>query len=139
MSLGSVTQHRIAGPGSGLAGEGRHRALEADEVRRVDDGQEVLLDPTQVGLRGRPEPFETALRQDGLRAARVGQAGAPLDEPVADEPVDQARHAALAEEDLFGQLAHPDPSFRRVRDREQGVVFGERDVVLGAQLLIETA
>ena len=80
-----------------------------------------------------------ALGQDGLGTARIGEAGAPLDETVVDEPVDQARDAALAEEDLVGQLAHPDPPSGRLGDRQQRVVLGERQVVLRAQLLVEPA
>ena len=80
---------------------------------------------------------EPAFGEDGLGAAGVGQAGAALDEPVADEAIDQPCHAALAEEDLVGELAHPDPPTGRLGDRQEGVVLGERQVVLGAQLLVE--
>ena len=47
--------------------------------------------------RSRVEP---TIRQDRLGATRIGRAGAALDEPVVDQPVDQPRDAALAEEDL---------------------------------------
>ena len=59
--------------------------------------------------------------------------------PSSDQAVDEPGDAALAEEHAVGQLAHPDPPVRRLRDGQQGVVLGERQVVLGAQLLVEAA
>ena len=99
----------------------------------------MLADAAQVGPRGRPQAGQAALGEDRLGAARVGQAGAALDEPVADEAIDQPGDAALAEQDLVGELAHPDPPARRLGDRQQRVVLGEREVVLGAQLLVHAA
>ncbi len=93
--------------------------------------------PAQVRPRRRPKACQASLRQDRLGSAGVRQAGAAFDQSVADETIDQAGHAALAEEDSLGQLAHPDPPGGGPGDGQQRVVFGERDVVLGAQLLVE--
>ena len=95
--------------------------------------------PAQVRPRGPAQAVEAGRRQDGLGAAGVGQARVALDQAVEHEPVDQPRHAALAEDHAVGQLAHPDPPIGRVGDGQQGVVLRERQVVLGAQLLVEPA
>ncbi len=103
----------------------------------VDDLEEVALDPAQVGARGPPQPFEALVGQDGLRATRIGHALVTDDEPVGDEAVDEARHAALAEDHPVGERVHAQPPVPRLGQREQRVVFAERQVVLGPQLLIE--
>ncbi len=97
----------------------------------------MLVDAAQVRPRCPAQPVQAGRRQDRLRAAGVGQARVALDQAVEDEPVDQPRDAALAQDHAVGQLAHPDPPIGRVRDSQQGVVLGERQVVLGAQLLVE--
>ena len=85
-------------------------------------------------VRSRSRP---GARQDGLGAARVGEARVALDEPVGDEAVDEAGDAALAQQHAVGQLAHPEPAAGASASWQQRVVLGERQVVLGAQLLVE--
>ncbi len=75
--------------------------------------QEVLVDAAQVGPRRGAQAGEPGRGQDGLRAARVGEAGVALDEAVDDEPIDEPGHAALADRIAVGQLAHPDPPVGR--------------------------
>ena len=99
----------------------------------------MLVDPAQMCSRCSAEPVQTGRSEDRLRATGVGKARIALDQAVQDEPVDQARDAALAEDHAVRQLAHPDPPIGRVRDRQQRVVLGERQVVLGAQLVVEPA
>ena len=124
-------------PGPARFGDGRHRPLEGVQVGRVDDARKCSLIPRRWVREAARRRVEPALGEDRLGAARVGEAGAALDEAVADEAVDQARDAALAEQDLVGELAHPDPPVGRLGDRQQRVVLGEREVVLGAQLLVQ--
>ena len=58
--------------------------------------------------------------------------------PSSDESVDEPRHAALAEQDdLSASWRIRMRRSGRVGDGQQGVVLGERQVVLGAQLLVE--
>ena len=89
-----------------------------------------------VARRG-PQPVEAGRGEDRLGAASVGEARVALDRAVADEAVDQPRHAALAEQHLVGEAVHPHPAAGRLGELEEGVVFGERQVVLGAELLVE--
>ena len=84
-----------------------------------------------------PQASQAGLGEDRLGAAGVDEAGTPLDEAVGDEPVDQTGHAALAQDHPVGQLAHPHPATRRLGDVQQGVVLGEREVMLGAQVLVQ--
>ena len=77
--------------------------------------------------------------QDRLGATGVRLARVALDQPVEDQPVDESRHAALAED-------HPDrpagacgSALRRICDGQQGVVLGERQVVFDTQLFVEPA
>ncbi len=126
-------------PGPGLSGDVRHRALERLEIGRLDDRQEVLADAAQVGPRRGPQACKAAFGEDRLGTARIGRAGTALDEAVVDESIDQPRHAALAEEDLLREQAHPDPAAGRLGDGQQRVVLGERHVVLRPQLLVEAA
>ena len=64
---------------------------------------------------------------------------APVDEPIGDEAVDQPGHPAAAEEDAVGELVHPEPPARRLGQLEQGGVLGERELVLGAQVVVEAS
>ena len=96
-------------------------------------------DPAQVRGRGGTKAIQAGGRQHGLGPAGIGHAGVPLHEAVGHETVDESGHAALAEQDLIGEPAHADPPVRGVRDVQQRVVFRERQVVLGAQLVVEAA
>ena len=84
----------------------------------IDGGQEVLLDPTEMGPRRVAQAVETLSREDGLRSTCIARAGPPLDEAVEHQSIDEAGHAALAEDHAVRELAHPDPPLRRVGDRE---------------------
>ena len=66
----------------------------------------------------------------------VGQACAALDQLIADQPIDQARHPALAQDHLLRQWAHPHPPSRRQGEGQQRVVLRDGEVVLEAQLLV---
>ena len=99
----------------------------------------MLVDPTEVGPRGSPQAIQSASGEDGLRAASVRRARAPLDQAITNQAIDQSRDATLAEQDLLGEEAHPDPSVRGLGDVQQRFVFSERDVVLGAELFIHSA
>ena len=77
------------------------------------------------------------MREHGLGAPGVAEARVALDRAVEDEPVDEAGHAAPAEQDAIGELVHPEPSAGRLGELEEGVVLGEREVVLGAEVLVE--
>ena len=99
----------------------------------------MIGDAPQVRRRRRAQPGQAGVGQDRLGTARIGDAGVALDEAVSDQPIDEARHAALAQQHLVGELAHADPASRRRRDGQQGVVLGEREVVLRAQLVVESA
>ena len=127
----------VLATGTGPFGEAKHRRLDDQELVRVESRQEVLVDPVQVRPRGGSQPAQALGREDSLRAARVGEARVPLHQAVGDEAIDEPGDTALAEEHPVGQLAHPDPPAGRLGDREQGVVLGERQVVLGAKLLVE--
>src|SRR6266508_2302072 len=52
----------------------------------------------------------------------VRGAGPPLDEPAVGETVEEARHAALRQEDALGELRRPQSLGRSIREREQDVV-----------------
>ena len=80
-----------------------------------------------------------AVGQHGLGAASVRLAGASLHEPIEHEAIDQTRHAALRQDHVIGQMAHADPPVGRLRDGQERVVLGEGEVVVGAQLVVETA
>ena len=97
----------------------------------------MLLDATEMGPRGATKAIQTVVSEHRFGASGVAGARPALDEAVEDESVDEPRHTALAQDHLVGELAHPDPPVRRVGDREQGVVLGERQVMLGAELLVE--
>jgi hypothetical protein len=53
----------------------------------------VLGDATQVGRGGRPEASLAGIGDLGPLPAAIGFAGDALNEPVGDEPVDEARGA----------------------------------------------
>ena len=116
---------------------GPHRALDDRQVFAIECREEVLIDAAQVRAGGPPEALQSGARQDGLRAAGVGQARVPLHQAVQHQPIDETGDAALAEDHAVGQLTHPDPPLRRVGDGQERVVFRERQVVLGAQLVVE--
>ena len=97
----------------------------------------MFVDPPEMRPGGRSQAGHPAVCQDRFGAPRIGQARASFHETVINEPVDQPGHAALAEDHLVGQLPHPDPTFRSLGDGQERVVFADRQVVLGSQLLIE--
>ena len=99
----------------------------------------MLVDAAKVRPRCPAKAVEAGGGQHRFGATGVGQADVALDEAVEDESVDQAGHAALAEDHAVRQVAHADPPIRRVRDGQQRVVLGQAQVVLGAQLLVEAA
>lgn len=85
----------------------------------------MFVDAAQVGCRGGSQAPQAALGQDSLGTPSVRQARASLDQAVAHQSIDQARHAALAEDDLIGQLAHAYPAMRGLGDCQECVVFTE--------------
>ena len=75
--------------------------------------------------------------ENGLRAAGIGQARVSLDRSVRDEAVDQSGHAAPAQQDPIGELVHPEPAAGRLGELEERVILGERQVMFGAEVLVE--
>ena len=139
--MGSAPSGAHAGPvpGPALTAIARIAASMTDDVGVAEWLEEVLVDAAQVGPRRLSQARQAGLGEDGLRAAGVDQAGTPLDEAVGHEPIDQPGHAALAQDHPIGQLAHPHAPTRRLGDVEERVVLGERQVVLGAKVLVEAA
>lgn len=72
---------------------------------------------------GLTQSLESVWSEDGLRAASVVTALRPGDEAVGDEPVDQARDTALAQQDLARELGHAETPVRRLGELEKGVVL----------------
>jgi hypothetical protein len=99
----------------------------------------MLADTAQVGRRRLAQASQATLGQDGLGAPGIGQAGAPLNKLVADQPVDEPGHAALAQDHLLGEWPHAHPPSRCLGKGQQRVVLGDRQVVLEAQLLVQAA
>jgi hypothetical protein len=98
---------------------------------------EVVRDAPEVGRRRVAQPVEAGLGQDRLGPARIRDARIPLHGAVPHEPIDQPGDAAPAEEDLVGQAVHPHPPAGGLGELEEGVVLGQREVVLLAELLVE--
>src|SRR6476469_7856460 len=97
----------------------------------------MFVDPAQVRARRAAQPIESLSGQHRFRTTSIAGARPALDEAVEHEAIDEARDTALAEDHAVGELTHPDPSVGGVGDRKERIVFGERQVVLGAQLLVE--
>ncbi len=116
-----------------------HRPLDGPQVGVVHGRQEVLRDPAQVRSRGAAESIEAIGGEDRFRATGVARAGCPLDEPIEHQAIDEPGDAALAQDHAIRELAHADAAIGRVGDGKQGVVLGQRQVVLCAQLLVEAA
>ena len=78
------------------------------------------------------------LGQDRLRATRVGRGRSPRSTSPSFTSRSISRVTPLLLEDhLVGEQAHPDAPPGRSGDREERVVLGQRQVVLGSQLLVE--
>jgi D-hydroxyproline dehydrogenase subunit beta len=114
-----------------------HRPLDGLQVGVVHGRQEVLRDPAQMRSRGTAESIEPVRSQDRFRTTGVARAGRSLDEPIEHQAIDEPGDAALAQDHAVGELAHADPTIGRVGDGQQGVVFGQGQVVFRAQLLVE--
>ena len=97
----------------------------------------MLVDAAQVGPRGAAQACQPGVGQDGFGAAGIGQAGSRSTRPSATSRSMSRVTPLLLRSTAVGQLAHPDAPLRGLGDRQQRVVLGERQVVLGAQLLIQ--
>ena len=134
--LGSAVL-RLGRAAPGAVRNGLHGLADLGQLPIVEDAEEVVRDPAQVCGRCRPQAGEAGVGQDGLRPAGIRDARVAFDQTVGDEPIDEAGHAALAEQHLVGEVAHPDPAVRGGRDGQQRLVLGERQVVFCTQLLVE--
>ena len=75
--------------------------------------------------------------ENGEEPAPVEVAPLAPNETLSLEAVDEAGHAALAEEERGGELGHPEPAVRRLGEREEDLVRREREPVLGLELRVE--
>ncbi len=116
-----------------------HRPPDRREVGRIDRVEEMRADATEVRSCRVSQPAKAGRREDRLGAAGVRHARVTLDRPIRDQAIDEARNPASAQEDLVGELMHPEPPSRRLGELEEGVVLGQRQVVLGTQVLVEEA
>ncbi len=108
-------------------------------VPAVEPVEEEAADAVDVRPGGRLEHFEALLRQDGVHAASVVRAVAPLDEAVALEPVDEAGDAAPREQQPIGELGHPQPIARRADELVQHLERRQREPALAAQIVVQPA
>jgi hypothetical protein len=101
--------------------------------------EEALADAVEVGLTGTVEELSSR-GGDGCQEA-PGVVGTALaaQQPVALQPVDQAREPAAAEQHAVGQLRHAQLTTRGVGEEQQHLVGGQRQVVLAQQLGVERA
>ena len=81
-----------------------------------------------------------AIRGDrGVRTAAVGRAFVAAHEPGRLQAVDAAGHAAPAQQDVVGELAHPQLAAGGRCKVHQHVVVGEGDQPLGLELCLQAA
>ena len=136
-----------AGPFPGPRSAGRHGAL----THPVPDaGQQLLLllaevvqvaaaDAVEMRLTGLGEAGAAGVGDHGVHAAGVAGARAALDQPVADQAVDQARQAAAAEQHGVGQVGHAHLAVGAVGQEQQHLIRAQREAVGGGQLGVELA
>ena len=63
----------------------------------------------------------------------------PRHQPVVDQPVHESGHAALAELQVLGQDAHPEPPILGLGEQQERLVLGERQAMLHPEVLVEAA
>ena len=106
-------------------------------VSDFDRGIEVVADAGEVGRGGGTQAGQPGPGEGRLGAAGVARAARSFDEPVVDEPVHQARHAALGQQQRIGEASHAEPPVGRLREVEERLVLLEGEGVPAPEILVE--
>ena len=89
----------------------------------------MLLDAGQVGRGGLAQAGQPLLGDHGERPARVRRTGLPLDQALPGQTVDQPGQPGPGQQHPVGQVGHPKPPLRALRQLQQHVVRGQRQHV----------
>src|SRR4051795_1877175 len=123
-------------------GARKHPLPELRELAHLVLGEmpeEAAADDLDVGRAGVLDHRAAPIGEHRVAAAPVLGAGRARDDALALEPVDEPRHARAAEQDVLGQLRHPQPPARRLAQRAEDLVGGQRQAVAGLELGVELA
>ena len=130
-----IVFHSAVAPGATLFPDGREGA----QLVLVEAVEEARPYPRPVDGAGRLEPLSTRARELRVVPATILLAACPLDGAGADEPVDEPRQPALAEQHRGGEVGHAEAPVRGVAQVEQHLVLVQREAVRGAKPGVEVA